>query len=385
MHLTLHLTARCNLRCRYCYADPHEGGDMTFETARAAIDVALADPAHRSRKKALGVVFFGGEPLLRRDLIRQVIRHCQELEQRDGRSFYYKITTNGTLLDEAFLTEPDTCEVFVALSHDGVAAAHDTNRVDAAGAGSFERVDRAAGLLLQHRPYAPAMLVVGPNTVAHYADSVAYLFDRGFHYLICSLNYGAEWTEADLAELERQYHRIAGWYYDRTLAEDKFYFSPFEVKIASHVYPGSCKADRCELGKTQISVAPNGRLYPCVQFVGDGTDTTYSIGHVDTGIDPSARERLYRINAREKAACARCAIRERCNHYCGCLNKQATGHVNRVSPLQCAHERLIMPIADGLAERLYRKRSAMFIQKHYNELYPVISLVEDAARRPEAE
>lgn len=68
-----------------------------------------------------------------------------------------------------------------------------------------------------------------------------------------------------------------------------------------------------------------------------------------------------------------------CNHFCGCLNRQATGDIRRVSPVLCAHERTILPIVDRLAERLYKKRSALFVQKHYNEYYPLISLAEDSS------
>ena len=378
MHVTLHLTSKCNLRCKYCYAAPHDDGDMSFETARAAVALGLARMREEHPGAGLGVIFFGGEPLLQRELIAQVVRHCREIEAESGQSFHFKITTNGTLLDEAFLTDPDTREIFVALSHDGVQAAHDAGRVDSHGAGTFDRLSPVIDLLLRHKPYAPAMLVVNPETVRHYAESVQYLFSRGFHYLICSLNYGAAWDARALRELQRQYRTLAHWYEQATLAEEKFYFSPFEVKIASHIFPGSCRQDRCELGKRQISVAPDGRLYPCVQFVGDDL---YCIGDVQTGIDDAQRQQLYSLNDREKDECAACAVRERCNHYCGCLNRQSTGRIDQVSPVLCAHERLILPIADRLAARLFKRRSPMFIQKHYNELFPLISLVEDTAAR----
>jgi uncharacterized protein len=378
MHLTLHLTARCNLRCRYCYDGCHEGGDMTLATAQQAI--ALAAARLPAPGESLGVIFFGGEPLLMRDRIVQIVRHCRALERETGQLFHYKITTNGLLLDEAFFTDPDTAEIFVALSHDGVCAAHDANRVDAAGEGTFARLEPKIDLLLRHKPYAPVMMVVRPETVGHYADSVRYVFDRGVRYMICTLDYGAAWSDAQFRELRRQYEALAAWYEEAIAREEKFYFSPFEVKIASHVFPGSCAAERCELGMRQISVAPNGRLYPCVQFVGDGTDDTYAIGHVDTGLDDAARDRLYAVNAAEKADCADCAIRDRCNHFCGCLNRQTTGRIDLVSPLLCAHERIILPIADRLAARLYKRRDPLFIQKHYNELFPLISLVEDSVK-----
>ncbi len=351
---------------------------MMLDTAKSAVDLAARSLDTEFPDQSLGIIFFGGEPLLKRDLIIDVMRYCREVEARSGRMFHFKITTNGLLLDDEFLTDPLTSEVFVAFSHDGVRAAHDHNRVDAGGTGSFDMLEPKIGLLLKHKPYAPVMMVVTPDTVRYYADSVQYLFERGFRYIICSLDYGSDWQEKHVRELDRQYKLLADWYYRETMNEEKFYFSPFEVKISSHIFPGSCRAERCELGKRQISVAPNGRLYPCVQFVGDGSDETYAIGDVLSGIDDRARIKLYAANAEEKSTCADCAIRDRCNHYCGCLNMQSTGSIDTVSPVLCAHERIVLPIADKLAARLYAKKSAIFIQKHYNEMFPLISLVEDS-------
>ena len=380
MHLTLHLTARCNMRCRYCYAAPHAGGDMTFDTARRAIDLACGLACANGQAGSLGVIFFGGEPLLKRDLIREIIAYCNGLREQTGRLFHYKITTNGLLLDEDFLTDPLTAEVFVALSHDGVPDAHDFHRLDMSGAGTFETLQPVARMLLQHKPYSPVMLVVTPETVTHFAASVRFLFGCGFRYLICSLNYGTDWKIADFSELEKQYRRIAEWYEEQTIREEKFYFSPFDVKIASHVFPGSCLRERCELGQRQISIAPTGRIFPCVQFVGDGGDSSFCIGDVANGIREERRDALYKENAAEREPCISCAIRERCNHFCGCLNRQSTGSIRKVSPVLCAHERIVLPIADRLAEKLFKKRNEMFIQKQYNELFPLISLAEDRSR-----
>jgi uncharacterized protein len=120
--------------------------------------------------------------------------------------------------------------------------------------------------------------------------------------------------------------------------------------------------------------------------VGDGGESEYAIGDVWNGIDEARREALYLRNASEKASCAACEIRERCNHFCGCLNRQATGSMDQVSPVLCAHERMTLETADGVAERLFKKRRPMFIQKQYNQLFPLVSLAEDgsesAGQRP---
>jgi len=112
--------------------------------------------------QSVGVIFFGGEPLLMRDLISQVIRYCREISSHTAQTFHFKVTTNGSLLDESFLAESPTSEVFVALSHDGVSPAHDAQRVDAGGEGTFARLRPAIDLLLRWKPYAPVMLVTTP-------------------------------------------------------------------------------------------------------------------------------------------------------------------------------------------------------------------------------
>ena len=367
MHYTLHLTAKCNMRCRYCYVAQSPAA-MTRETARAAVDLALG-----SGDKRVGLIFFGGEPLLCRGLISDIVQYAEKTAA-PGQSVFFKLTTNGLLLDDAFLAFAREKRICIALSLDGVSAAHDLHRRSAKDSDTHAAVADAAKRLLAQSPYSPVLMTVNPDTVQHYAEGVEYLFSLGFQYLICSLNYAAPWTQADLRLLKKQYRLLADFYYRHTLAQDKFYLSPFEVKISSHVHNRTYCHERCELGQHQLSVAPDGKLYPCVQFVGE---ENYALGDVFNGIDQARRAALFTQNEREKGDCEDCAIRARCNHYCACLNKQATGSIDAVSPVLCAHERIILPIADKLAERLYKERNALFIQKQYNDFYPLISLAED--------
>ena len=367
MHYTLHLTNACNLACRYCYVKQN-AATMTPEIVHAAIDLGAREQQH------CGIIFFGGEPLLCRDLIEDAIAYGEACQRQKPVRFHYKVTTNGLLLDDAFLRYAADHDLFIALSHDGVRAAQDKNRVAKNGETTFDRLEAVAKNLLRYRPYAPALMTVSWNTVPYYAEGVAYLYTLGFRYLICSIDYSGLWDERSLDELRRQYQRLAAFYREKTLKEEKFYLSPFEVKISSHIHGPDYCAERCELGKKQISVAPDGRLYPCVQFVGDAQ---YCIGDVCKGIDHEKRLALYRLNETEKDSCADCAVKARCNHHCACLNKQATGDFRQVSPVLCAHERILLPIADKLAASLFKRRDALFIQKQYNDLYPLLSLVED--------
>jgi uncharacterized protein len=376
LHLTLHLTDRCNLRCTYCYDAPHGVRDMDFDTVRAAIELAMRETPSAGAESNIGIVFYGGEPLLKRELIRQTVAHCRQVRQQTGRVFHCKVTTNGLLLDDDFLSHPDTESVFIALSHDGVPGAHDLHRVDSVGAGSHARVTHAAAWLVRKRPCTPIMMVVSPDTAPRYAESIEHLFELGFRYLIVTLDYGAPWEPADFEVLRRQYELLARWYYDATRREEKFFFSPFEVKIASHIHPTGCWQERCDLATRQVSVAPDGTLFPCVQFVGERSGP-WRIGHVRDGFDAQARQRVAAIVKCEHQPCRSCGIRTRCSHHCGCANFRATGSIDRVAPAVCAHERTLLPIADRLAEKLFRKRDPLFLHKQYNDYYPFVSAVEN--------
>jgi len=346
---------------------------MSLETAFAAVDMAMGS------SDSSGLVFFGGEPLLEKELIYKTIEYSKKraAEVNYQHKFYYKITTNGLLLDEKFLQFAQECGMIIGFSHDGLM--QDDCRVFADGSGSFDLLEEKIPLFLKYQPYAVAMTTVNPETVDKFADSIQWLFGKGFRYLVSSLNYSpkANWSSATLKELERQYKKLAKKYIEWTNAGEKFYFGAFEMKILSHLHGEKYCSDRCQLGRKQISVAPDGKLYPCVQFL---DDTDFYMGDVYNGVDEQLRRIIEEKGAKTPVTCTDCAIKSRCNYTCGCLNRQATGFIDTVSPLQCIHEKMLIKIVDGVAEKLYDKRNALFIHKHYNEFYPVLSLIEDKTK-----
>jgi uncharacterized protein len=356
MNLTLHLTDRCNLRCRYCFV-PEGNRRMSAATARSAVELS-----HRSGLPDKGFAFFGGEPLLERELIMETVAYSRGLEGTGSR-FLYKLTTNGLLLDEEFLRFAADCGMEIALSHDGLM--HTAMRVppDGNGAASFAAATDAIPLLLGWQPNALVMATVCPSTAGQLAGSVEWLYNKGFRRITVTADARPEagWDEDSLERLGEQYRRIARFYLDRAASDDPFSFTPFEEKIRLRV-SGSCSD--CRLGYRQPSVAPDGTLYPCIQFV-DRQD--YAIGHVDSGVDEPARARLLARSRMPVSSCADCALEDRCRHHCPCLNLQMTGDMGVVSPVQCLHERLLIPLADDTAARLFAAGNKDFIRRFYEK------------------
>lgn len=372
MHLTLHLTTACNMRCDYCYAPPHPGAAMTEPTALRALELGA-----RSTRGSCGVIFFGGEPLLHPGLIEATVQGARAMQRKGVGAFHFKVTTNGLALDDRFLELALREDILVAMSFDGVEQAHNRHRKLAHGADSFAQLLGRLKALLEVRPYASVLMVVSPDTACWVADSVEFLLELGARYLILSLDYAARWTEPLLEELRCGYERLARLYVQWTRAGRKFYLSPFEVKLASHIQGRDFVRDRCELGTRQISVAPDGSLFPCVQFTRAGARSSWCIGHVDAGVDERAKAEIAKVANRPKQPCSGCAIEARCNHTCGCLNWQATGDVQQVSAVLCRHEQMLVPIVDRVGTELYRERNGLFLRKHYDPAFPLLSLLEE--------
>ena len=353
MYYTLHLTGRCNMRCDYCYVAP-SSASMTAQTARAAVDLAVSRGDQR-----LGLLFFGGEPLLCRELIYDTVAYAR------GKfpAFRLKMTTNGLLLDREFISFAKEVNLNITLSLDGTQKSHDAHRVASDRSHTHSRVVEAAKELLKAFPKSSVIATVNPDTGGDYDQSIKFLYELGFRNIISTPNFAAGWDEDSLGKLGKSYQKLADFYVERTMAGDRLYFSPFDSKIGSHVRRENACRERCQLGLNQVSVSPEGVIYPCVQFVGD---EKYRMGDVFGGFDEERRRELYLQNEDDNPDCGDCAIKERCNCHCACLNRQTTGRIDGVSPVVCAHEQLLLPIADRAAAILYREKSPEFMRKYYS-------------------
>ena len=368
MHLTLHLTTGCNMNCNYCYSPPVNRMDMSVQVAKQTILYGFKTSPHN-----LGIIFFGGEPLLKKELIKKTIIFSENLFHNSNFRPHYKITTNGLLIDDKFMQFSNSTNLAVALSFDGIQKAHDYHRKTKEGGNTFKQIDEKLDLLLSFQPYASVYMTVSPETVYYYYDSISYLFNKGVKYLIVSLNYAGNWTKKEITELEKQYKQISVLYKRMTNEQKKFYFSPFEIKLASRIKGEMYECDKCHLGMRQVSISYDGSIYPCIQFV---NRPEYQIGNIYQGIDNNRRKQLFELSTSNES-CDGCALKSRCNNSCSCLNIQTMGTITEVSPVLCQTEKILIKIVDRLGFKLFKQKSPMFIQKHYNAVYPILSLIED--------
>ena len=352
MNLTLHLTENCNMNCSYCVRNKHTS-DMSQEVVDRACDMIF------SSGKTAGFTFFGGEPLLCKDMIYHALDRCSELSKANGVPFYCKMTTNGSLLDEDFLRVAEAYDMGIGLSFDGLM--QDRCRVMKNGAGSLTIVENNAKMLLRFLPRSYAMMTVAPEAADGIAESVRYLYDLGFRRITFTIAYGKNicWTDEALEIVERQLKEVAV-FYEKCFSDERFFFGPFDSKIRDLI-SGTNPAEYCHLGTRQMPVAVDGKIYACTQFIGD---EEYCLGDVFEGINAEAAQRMAVRNSRrqEPEDCKRCAIRDRCSHTCGCTNRMETGDENMVSPLTCNYEQMIIRLADEVGDYLAEQCSEKFIR-----------------------
>ena len=356
MNFTLHLTADCNLDCRYCY-ETHSPERMDERTAIAACELMFSF-GHKKN----GFSLFGGEPLLCRDIIEKVVRFCSEKNAETGGSSSYKMTTNGLLLDESFMRLANEHDIEVTLSHDGLL--QDAQRVFKNGQGTSRLLEPKIDLLLSYQPEALSMMTVLPENVGRLYESVKWLHERGFSRVNTAIDYrpNAAWDEASMEELDRQYRMIANYCEEHYDDERPLRYLNFESKVSAYLNDRPCI--ECRLGIKQPSIAPDGSIYPCNQFL---NLPEYRMGDVFSGIDARKQRRIYEASLKPEKSCEGCAIEKRCRHHCSCLNFSITGDMHEVPAVQCMHEQSVIKNADRMAERLFERKSPRFMRAYGKE------------------
>ena len=329
--LCIHICHDCNLRCRYCFADEgayhSEREFMSEETAKRAIDFLIENSGKR---KVLEVDFFGGEPLMCLQAIKNVVYYAKEKAAAVGKRFLFTTTTNALLLNDDAIKFFNEEMENVVLSLDGRKEVHDAIRKTVNGKGSFDLVIGNIKKFVASRG-DKSYYVRGTFTAKNldFADDVLFLADEGFD----SISMEPVVTDIDdlaikkehLPQILKEYERLCDEYLARYGSGKGFNFFHFNVDLEG----GPCLSKRvsaCGAGNEYFSVAPNGDLYPCHQFVGD---EKFKMGNVFEGkINADIRSTFANNCLFTRAKCGECFAKYICSGGCSANNYHFEGDMN---------------------------------------------------------
>lgn len=318
--LCLHIAHDCNLACQYCFAEEGEYHGrralMSFEVGKKALDFLIANSGSR---RNLEVDFFGGEPLMNFQVVKDLVAYGREQEKIHDKKFRFTLTTNGVLLNDEIMEFCNREMGNVVLSIDGRKEVHDKMRPFRKGAGSYDLVvpkfQKFAESRNQDRYYAR-------GTFTHYntdfAADVLHLADLGFKQIsvepvVAEPSEPYAITEEDLPKLFSEYDKLAAEMVKRHKNGKDFNFFHFMIDLEG----GPCVAKRlsgCGSGTEYLAVTPWGDFYPCHQFVGN---EKFLMGNVDEGVkNTELRDEFKCCNVYAKEKCRDCFAKFYCSGGC---------------------------------------------------------------------
>lgn len=360
----LFLTRDCNLDCSYCYQHPRTPSSIPGDIQRKAIELASI---HSTSYLPIG--FFGGEPLLRLDLLQEAVALTETLSRERGIPAIHTLATNGTLLDLETARWLSEHRFLVQLSLDGMSEAHDAHR------GTRTRVSLMDQTLaaLEHLatcnvPFLVGM-VVTPVTGRMVHSSFNYLTrELGVDRISLSAALNQTWTPGDLVAFERSMELVVEELKDLYRRERPVELDFVDEKISAQVHAPFRTHTHCPFGWGKIAVDTDGTIYPCDRVSGAGNRTGLAIGHVNTGIQWDRVHQQRREVAQVLADCGHCPVVKRCRNWCGCMKMDASGSLAGVSPAFCALQRLAGRLADELAGTLFDERTPSFMERWYGSV-----------------
>jgi len=316
--IELSLAEACNLRCAYCYVGENEAlnnGLMPREIAKQAVDLVFQ---RAGRATEIYVTLFGGEPLLNKPVLREVIQYSQELGAERGKKVHYSMTTNGTLLDDEIIDYIKKYNFGLMVSMDGPKDVHDGVRAFADGRGSFDQASRNIKRLMKRRRMVTVRATIS-NQCLDRPRIVQFLEDFGFTRVAMSRCVGKSHRLGPYDVGPEHNAVLQGqddYFTDRLLGQlergERVRFNPWSTAL-SNVHDQQNRRVRCGVGRGCTTVGIDGKLYPCHRYVGM---EKYVLGHVSTGINRERFADYLRGYFETKTKCEECWAINICGGYC---------------------------------------------------------------------
>ncbi|MEH2928392.1 thioether cross-link-forming SCIFF peptide maturase [Candidatus Ventrimonas sp. KK005] len=319
--LCLHIAHDCNLGCKYCFAEEGEYHGrralMSFEVGKKALDFLIANSGNR---RNLEVDFFGGEPLMNWEVVKQLVAYGRSREQECNKRFRFTLTTNGILLNDEIMEFCNQEMSNVVLSLDGRREVNDFMRPVRSGQKSSYDIIVPKFQKFARSRKGKDYYVRGTFTRHNldFSEDVKHFADLGFEQMsiepvVASKEEPYAIREEDLPRILEEYDRLAVEYIKRKKEGRGFTFFHFMIDLNQ----GPCVAKRlsgCGSGTEYLAVTPWGDLYPCHQFVGQ---KDFLMGNVNEGVlRTDLRDEFKLCNVYAKEKCRNCFARFYCSGGC---------------------------------------------------------------------
>lgn len=358
--MCLHIAHACNLGCKYCFAGKGEycgpAALMSYQVGKDALDYLVKNSGNRHN---LEVDFFGGEPLMNWDVVKDLVAYGRSIEKEHNKRFRFTLTTNGTLLNDDILEFANKEMSNLVLSIDGRKEVHDNMRPFRDGRSSYDEIlpkyKKAAESRDQMNYYVR-------GTYTHFntdfAADVLHLADEGFQQIsvepvVAQPEEPYALTEEDIPVLLEQYDILADEMLKRRKEGRGFNFFHFMIDLEG----GPCVYKRlsgCGAGCEYVSVTPWGDIYPCHQFVGQ---EDYKLGSIYDGIQKKdLQKKFHDCNVYSKPDCSNCFARYYCSGGCMANSQHFTGDIYGAYKVGCELQRkriecaIMLKVAQAEAE-----------------------------------
>ncbi len=341
--LCLHIAHDCNLACQYCFAEEGEYHGrralMSYEVGKKALDFLVANSGNRIN---LEVDFFGGEPLMNWDVVKQLVAYGRSLEEPNNKKFRFTLTTNGILLNDDILEFANKEMSNIVCSIDGRKEINDMMRPFRGGQGSYDIIVPKFKKVAESRDQMDYYV---RGTFTHnnldFSKDVAHLADLGFKQIsvepvVAKPEDAYAIKEEDIPKILEEYDELAKDLIRRRKEGKGVNFFHFMIDLTG----GPCVAKRlsgCGSGTEYLAVTPWGDFYPCHQFVGQ---EEFLMGNVDTGITRTdIRDEFKTCNVYAKEKCRDCFAKFYCSGGCAANSYNFHGKINDAYDIGCELQR----------------------------------------------
>jgi len=342
--LCLHIAHDCNLACKYCFAAEGEyhgsKAMMSFEVGKKALDFLVA---HSGNRKNLEVDFFGGEPTMNFEVVKQLVAYGRSIEEANHKRFRFTLTTNGILLDDDIMEFANKEMSNIVLSIDGRKEINDFMRPTKNNKGSsydiiMPKFKKIAESRNQNNYYVRGTFT---HNNLDFCEDVLHLANQGFEQIsvepvVAQPTDSYAIKEEDLPIICEQYDKLAKELVRRKKAGNGFNFFHFMIDLDS----GPCVVKRlsgCGSGCAYLAVTPWGDFYPCHQFVGN---EDFLMGNVEDGIvRTDIQQMFHNSNVYTKEKCKDCFAKFYCSGGCAANAYNFHGNINDVYDIGCKMQR----------------------------------------------